>query len=210
MGAIRKSDPRFTEAEYFAYESVSPEKHEFYRGEIFAMAGNSFAHVVICTNLLTALSRYLRGPCRPFESNLRIKCEPNSLITYADVSVFCEEPNLVRHEQGEAATNPTVLFEVLSKSTENYDRGSKFDLYRDIPSLRAVVLISQFEVLAEVFTWDGDGVHSLEFRGLDESLRVPCLHLDLPLAELYRGLSLSGPSAFRILEEAAEQAMVSR
>ena len=183
---------RYTEAEYFALEAVSPTKNEFYRGEIFAMASTSFDHVQIVTNLIGVLLNRLAGkPCRPLSSDLRVKVGTAEFITYSDVTVLCGPPDLVLHPQGEAMTNPSVLFEVLSDSTEAYDRGKKFALYRQLPSLRAYVLVAQDEALVEVLTWEPRVIHTREYRGLDQTAELPALAISLPLAEVYRDVEFS-------------------
>src|SRR5262245_699117 len=128
---------QFTIAEYLAYEEESSIKHEYYRGEMFAMAGGTITHNMISGNLYHLLRRELKGNrCRPFNSDQRIHITENSLFTYPDVSVVCDEIVTLNNDQINVL-NPTVIIEVLSPSTRDYDRGAKFQLYRDIASLRA-------------------------------------------------------------------------
>ncbi|MBS0657573.1 MAG: Uma2 family endonuclease [Verrucomicrobia bacterium] len=206
MSAHRQPHHRFSEAEYFHFEKDSPTRHEFFRGEIFAMAGTSFAHVRIVTNILVFLGRKLRGSrCSAFEGNLRIRTGDDGLITYPDVSVFCQPVQLVQYDHaGDAATNPTGLIEVLSKSTEDYDRGAKFELYREMASLRFYLLAAQTEPLVELFEWEQGGEPlRQEARGLEGRVRLATLGLDLPLAEVYRDVDFSAPPPLRVIEEEA-------
>ncbi len=111
-------------------EKAAIEKHEYYKGEIFEMSGASARHNIISVNLLSALSIALKGKdCRPFGSDMRIHIPENSLFTYTDISIICGDLVTLK-ESEETATQPTVIIEILSPSTKNYDRGKKFMLYR--------------------------------------------------------------------------------
>ena len=138
---IRRSTP----AEYYRLEREAEYKSDYYQGEIFAMAGGTIRHSTICNNLGGELRNRLKGtPCRAYESNLRLKVLATGLRTYPDVSIYCSP--LERDPEdpfAETLTNPTALFEVLSPSTEAYDRGLKAGNYRTISSLQAYILISQ-------------------------------------------------------------------
>ncbi|MSP59211.1 MAG: Uma2 family endonuclease [Myxococcales bacterium] len=134
---------KWTQEEYLAREQRSLTRNEFLDGEIYAMAGATLRHNVITTNTLAALHGLLRGkPCRAFNSDQRIAVSRTGLSTYADAGVVCGEP-LFHDNDKNALVNPTLLVEVLSPSTEAYDRGEKLDHYRAIPSLREVLLIAQ-------------------------------------------------------------------
>ena len=138
-----------TEEEYLLTEETTLERHEYYQGEVFAMSGGSINHEVIVGETHLAIGNYLRKkPCRVFLSNLRIQIEANGLFTYPDLSIFCEQLKPYKTRK-DTVTNPTVLIEVLSPSTQNYDRGDKFSLYRDLPSLKEYILISSTKVLVE-------------------------------------------------------------
>jgi Uma2 family endonuclease len=139
------SKRRFTIAEYLALEEDSPTKHEYYQGEIFAMAGATIRHNEITGNIFAGLhTRLRRKGCRPYGSDLRIRVKKPNLFTYADTVVVCG--NVERAEESpHSVTNPRVIFEVLSKSTENYDRGQKWEFYQQLDSLQEYVLVSQEE-----------------------------------------------------------------
>ena len=191
MSAVLK--PQFTLAEYLVREAAASHKSEFYRGEIFAMSGGTPEHSQVGGNVFASLRGRLRGsPCRPYNSDLRIRVPTNGLTTYPDVSVVCGELQLDAEDR-HAINNPSVLFEVLSKSTENYDRGKKFDLYRELESLREYILIAQEESHVERFVRQDDGSWLLTvFKGVDAVLELPTLGCTLPLAEIYEDVTF-GP-----------------
>ncbi|MFZ1525877.1 MAG: Uma2 family endonuclease, partial [Saprospiraceae bacterium] len=126
----------FTPEQYLESERLALEKHEFYLGEIFAMSGASFRHNQIFKNTYGNLFNKLKGkPCQPYGSDLRIHIPNNSLYTYPDISIICGKPEMTDTVK-DTITNPSVIIEILSKSTYDYDKGQKFTLYRDIDSLR--------------------------------------------------------------------------
>jgi Uma2 family endonuclease len=169
-------------------------KSDYYAGEIFAMSGGTIRHSLICSNIGGELRERLKGkPCRAYESNLRLLTRKSGLRNYPDVSVYCGP--LLRDEEdrtGETVTNPTVLFEVLSKSTEGYDRGLKAENYRSIESLKAYVLVSQERPHVEIFERQGNGTWLLrEERGMEAVLAIPAIGVELPLAEVYDGVDFT-------------------
>jgi Uma2 family endonuclease len=191
MSAVQ--DRRYTVEEYLAREKVAPSKSEFYRGQIFAMSGGTPRHNTIGGNIFASLRGRLRGtPCRPFNSDQRIRIPANGLSTYPDVSVVCGELQLDAQDR-EAINNPRVIFEVLSKSTESYDRGKKFDLYRQLESLGEYILVAQEEPQVERFVRQEDGSWLLTvFKGLEAVLEISALYCLLPLSEIYEDVTF-GP-----------------
>ncbi|WP_254510636.1 Uma2 family endonuclease [Anatilimnocola floriformis] len=191
MSAIPQ--PRYSFEEYLARERVAEERSEFYRGQIFAMAGGSPRHNTICLSIASALKSRLRGgPCRPFASDQRLRIPTNGLSTYPDISVVCGELkfNEIDHD---AIVNPKVLVEVLSPSTESYNRGKKFDLYRELPSLQEYILVSQDEALVERFVRQDDGDWLLTvFKGMNSVLELGTIACHLSFAEIYEDISF-GP-----------------
>lgn len=142
---------RMTYAEYLAAEVVSEVRHEFLNGEVWAMAGGTPQHGALAVSVTLALGAALRGkPCRGYSSDVRVRIPQTGLSTYPDLSVVCGELETAPDDK-DAITNPIVLVEVLSDSTEAYDRGAKWAHYRRIPSLREYVLVSQGEPRVEVF-----------------------------------------------------------
>ncbi len=176
--------------EYLTRERIASSKSEFYRGQIFAMAGGSVRHNKISGNVFANLRSQLRGTtCRPFNSDQRIHIGANGLATYPDVSLVCGELE-VDAEDVDAITNPIVIFEVLSKTSESYDRGKKFDFYRQLDSLREYILISQEEAQVERFVRQDDGSWNLTlFKGLESELKLQSL-CSLPLAVIYEDVVL--------------------
>jgi Uma2 family endonuclease len=144
-------------AEYLRLEEVSTVKHEYLGGQIYAMAGGTPEHTALAAAVIVRLGRALDGgPCRVYTSDLKIRVRETGLCTYPDVSVVCG-PREVDPESADAVTNPTLLVEVTSKSTEEYDRGEKFDHYRRIPSLREYVVASHRAPEIEVHRREPDG-----------------------------------------------------
>jgi Uma2 family endonuclease len=143
--------------EYVLLEEMSTVKHEFLDGEVWAMAGGTPDHAAIAGNVITLLSAGLRGKrCRVFTSDLRIRVMQTGLGTYPDASVICDRIELDPEDhKGHTAVNPTVLVEVLSPSTEDYDRGEKLDHYKRIPSLREVMLVAH--ETRQVIVWRHSG-----------------------------------------------------
>ena len=185
--------PRYTAEEYLALERVSETRHEFYRGEIFAMAGATEAHNLIADNVTFALRERLREKgCRAYSSDMRVQVKPNGLYTYPDVAAACP-PIEFLDDTRDTLLNPQVIVEVLSKKTEKYDRGKKFDLYRELPALKHYVLISQAEARVDSYVRQADGVAWLMVpsAGLEATLDFPTIECRLPLAEIYRDVDFA-------------------
>ncbi|MDB5319730.1 MAG: hypothetical protein JWN40_1361 [Phycisphaerales bacterium] len=179
---------RCTPQEYYALEREAAYKSDFYDGNIFAMAGGTAQHSRIVTNILGELNTRLKGkPCAPYESNLRVKIRATGLRTYPDASVYCDPIEFDPEDSEETtAVNPTVVVEVLSPTTEAYDRGFKADNYRRIESLKAYVLVSQTSPHVEVYERQAEGTWLLrEAKGLEAQVRIPSIDVVLPLADVY-------------------------
>ena len=150
MPALPQTKPFLSPEQYVEQERTADVKHEYYRGETFAMSGGSPTHALLAMNVGTALNNALREQdCRVFSGDLRIHVAAFGLYTYPDVSVVCGALELT--DDGLSLLNPTLLVEVLSPSTEPYDRGQKFTFYRAVPSLREYVLVAQARRSIEVF-----------------------------------------------------------
>ncbi len=185
---LPKAITRYSAEEYYDLEESENYKSEYFDGEIFAMAGGSPEHSLIIANMLRELGNRLKGkPCTPYDGNLRIEIPATGLITYPDLSVFCKKLELdPKDKRKQTATNPTVVFEVLSKTTESYDRGKKAENYRQLESLKAYVLVSQTSPHIELYERHGDGFWFLiEVKGLDQEIAIKPLGLSLPLVEVY-------------------------
>ena len=149
--------PSLTAEEYLAIERDSEERHEFFNGEMFEMGGASEPHNLIVSNICRELGNQLKEtPCRAYVNDMRVKVDESGLYTYPDFVVVCEPPRF-EDEVLDTLLNPLVIGEVLSKSTENYDRGKKFEHYRKIPTLKECLLIAQDEMHVEHFVRQDDG-----------------------------------------------------
>lgn len=181
----------FTIAEYLELESNAEEKNEYYKGEIFAMSGALLPHSIIAGNTFSYLHQKLKGKnCRPFNSDMRVHVEKNTLFTYPDVSVVCGEVKTLNDDDFNLL-NPVIIIEVLSKSTKSYDRGDKFKLYRDLQTLREYILIDSLSISVEAFRLNEKEHWELEeYKILDDNLDIPVLQLSIPLTELYDGTKL--------------------
>ena len=179
---VRRSTP----SEYLAIERAADHRSEFFRGEMFAMAGASYAHNLIVSNLVRELgNRTKGGPCQTLSSDMRLLVEETGLYTYPDALVICDPPEFV-DDRRDTLVNPTIVLEVLSKSTEVYDRGKKSSHYRQLASLREYMLVSQDEARIEHYARQPDGHWLLtDAVGLDSSLSLPTLSCEIPLAEIY-------------------------
>ena len=204
-----RQDPTYTPAQYLAMERAAETKHEYFNGRIYAMSGAQRSHVRVATNVVILLGTQLRGrPCEVFNSDMRIRVSATGLYTYPDVSALCGEPEF-EDEEVDVLLNPTVLVEVLSKSTEAYDRGRKFDHYRSIPMLREYVLFEQDQARVEHYVRDGasgDRWGLTVVRGLDATLELPAVGCTLPLRDVYDRVELLADPPLRALYEPEELA----
>ena len=177
---------QLTEAAYLDLERKADFKSEFFDGEMFAMAGGSPAHSLIATNLGREFGNHLKGrPCVPYNSDLRLKVEHTGLYTYPDLSVICGPLKFTEADK-DTVTNPTLLVEVLSDSTETYDRGAKFRNYVQIPTLREYLLVSQQEPRIEQFARQENGSWLWrEVAGQNAMLELASLDIIIALAEVF-------------------------
>lgn len=173
-------------------ERVAEFRSEYYRGELFAMSGGSLRHSLIATNVLAELRSALKGqPCIAFNSDLRIRVSTSGLFTYPDAGVVCGEPQFDDRIR-DTVLNPTLIVEVLSDSTEAYDRGKKFEHYWKLGSLRDYLLISQDSPKLELFSRNADDTWTLVIaQGLEQSLTLPALGVTLELREVYDKVDFS-------------------
>lgn len=180
----------YTPAEYFALEAETAEKYEYYRGEIVAMAGASVNHNRIVGNIFSSLRNAVESkPCEAFFGDVRVWIEARDFFVYPDVMVVCGELQLVEG-RNDTLTNPQVICEVLSESTEGYDRGNKFRAYWTLDSLKEYILIDQYRLRVDYFRQ----VSEKEWRLLvlsqpEENLTLESVGVELPLAEIYRNVA---------------------
>jgi len=177
--------------EYLDLESASNVKHEFLEGEIYAMAGGTPRHAALTLAVGGALLAQLRGgPCRAFSSDLRVRVPETGLATYPDVTVVCG-PLEVDPASDATVTNPKVIVEVLSPSTKDYDLGEKFDHYRKLPSLEAVLYVSQTEARIESRTRQADGSWTTQEAHAGDTATIDAIHCTLNVDDVYRDASLA-------------------
>jgi Uma2 family endonuclease len=171
---------------YLEMENAADEKHEYYKGEIFAMSGAKVPHNIIAGNLFAMLFNRLKGKkCKPFNSDQRIHIPSNSLFTYPDISIICGEVITLNNDDYNAL-NPSVIIEVLSKSTKNYDRGEKFKLYRDIKTLKEYILVDSESIHIEIFRLNENDHWELEeYSSLANALIIKAIGETLLLSEIY-------------------------
>jgi Uma2 family endonuclease len=189
-----------TPAEYLEIERHSEIKHEYIDGRMVAMSGANEPHVTIAVNVATSLKNQMRGrDCRVYMADMRVKIDPSGRYTYPDVAAVCGER---RFEDAEVDTllNPSVIVEVLSDSTQAYDRGEKFDHYRKIESLREYVLVTQNSMRVDRYELrDGQWVFSA-LTAAEERLALPSIGCEISLADIYEVVEFpppKEPSRFR-------------
>jgi Uma2 family endonuclease len=179
---------KVTADEYLALDRAAEFRSELLDGEIIAMSGGSMRHSALQVNLAGEVRLALRGTrCRAFNSDLRVRVSP-SMYTYPDLTIVCGKP-LAADGREDILLNPTVIFEVLSPSTEYYDRGLKFRRYREIESLTDYILVDQDQTRIEQFTRGDANTWTLhDYQRLDETLMIPSIEVSLPLASIYEGI----------------------
>ena len=183
---------KMTVAEFLASERTAARKHEFLNGEIFAMAGASRLHNRVKENLIVQVGgRVWGGPCHSYSSDQRVQIPETGLITYPDFLIVCGEDEF-SPDDPETLTNPRVIIEVLSPSTEDYDRHGKFTHYQRLPSLQEYVLFSQEEVRVERFVRQADDSWQLTvYADPAADFELMTVPLRVPLADLFRGVAVS-------------------
>jgi Uma2 family endonuclease len=174
---------------YLAWEEHHPEKHEFLAGEIFAMVGASDAHVTITGNLFTLLRAHVRGrPCRVYMADMKLRVETADAFFYPDLLVTCTlEDRLSMHFKRQ----PTLLVEVLSESTAAFDRGQKFAIYRQLPSLREYVLIEQNRMSVECFRREENDRWLLQAYGPGDRVELPSVGFTTAIETFYEDVTLT-------------------
>lgn len=183
--------PFLTPEQYLEIDRAAEVKSEYYAGEMFAMAGGSVPHGIIASALAVAVGKRLDGKnCRTVSSDVRIQVTSTGLYTYPDLAVLCGPP-LVADRHSDTLLNPVVIAEVLSPSTESYDRGKKFEHYRTVPSLRHYILVSQNTMQVEVFTLDDGSLDLSVAAEPGDLVRLPAIGVEFPVEELYEGVDLT-------------------
>jgi len=191
---------KLTMEEYLQWEKTQQEKHEYYRGEIFtmeghgdalAMSGASHRHNKIFSNFFGGLFSLFRNKtCQPFGSDMRIHIPENTLYTYPDITIICGD-FISSDIDEDTLVQPTVIIEILSPSTKNYDRGEKFTLYRDIPALKEYILVDTAAIRIEAFRINDRGHWELEeYKSVEGIFRIQSIDASLPVADIYEGTKI--------------------
>lgn len=199
---MTQSERLYTLEEYVALDAAAEYKCEYVDGRVYAMSGGTEPHALVCWNLLGLLHAAFRGrPCRAYPSDLRVKVAETGTYTYPDLSALCGEPAFDERVV-DTLLNPSVLVEVLSPSTEAYDRGEKFARYRRVPSLREYVLVAQDRPRVECYTRRGDGWVLTEASALDAAVELRSVGVTLALGEVYERVAFPDrPPSLRPVRE---------
>ena len=182
---------RLTPREYLEFERASEIHHEYYEGVVYAMSGAKRRHNLVVSNIVAMLTTQFKDrPCEVYSSDMRVKAAATGLYTYPDVVAFCGEARFEDDEE-DTLLNPSIIIEVLSPSTEAYDRGEKFAHYRRISSVAHYVLISPDRMRVEHFRPQSDGSWVLdEHSQPDETVELTGIRASLPLSEIYDKVAL--------------------
>ena len=177
-------------AEYLEIERHSEIRHEYVNGRMYAMSpGSSDTHHLIGWNLIRALSNQIGDrPCRVYHADMRVKVSPTGMYTYPDIATLCDKPRFEDFKGIDTLLNPSVIIEVLSPTTELYDRGDKFEHYRRVESLQEYVLVSQHRMRVEQFVRDGASWQLSYLTDPQAFLRLSPIGCEISLAEIYRGV----------------------
>jgi Uma2 family endonuclease len=187
---------RMTEQEYLRFEEAAKTKHEYRFGRIFDMAGGTADHAAIAMNIGGAItSRLGDKPCGVFSSDLRVRINESGHYCYPDLTVVCGPLDFAWPDRRTTITNPQLVIEVTSSSTEAHDRGDKFNDYRRLPSLTEYVLVSQERRQAETFYRQEDGTWVIgpTFTQPDHAVTLRTLSIEVPMREIYRGIEFPPP-----------------
>lgn len=182
-----------TEREYLAQERKSEIRSEYIAGRVFVMSGASERHNLIAGNLQGLIWSQLRGrPCRVYANDMRVKVAPTGMYTYPDIVALCDRPQL-EDAHGDTLLNPAVIVEVLSDSTEAYDRGEKFAHYRRLETLREYVLVAQNKVRVEHYRREGEAWVLSEVSDPEGTLHLPSIDCRVSVAAIYEKVDLPAP-----------------
>lgn len=177
---------QITPEEYLEIERTAENKHEYIRGEVIAMAGASLIHNTIVSNVIGTIYPFLKNKsCNIYPSDLRVSVSSAELYTYPDATIVCDEPQMP-DGRFDTITNPSVIFEIISPSTEDYDRGRKFFFYMQIPSLKEYILINSTNTYVQAARRQADGSWKFEdIRDMDATLSINTIGQSVPLKDIY-------------------------
>ncbi|NJR31862.1 MAG: Uma2 family endonuclease [Chamaesiphon sp. CSU_1_12] len=187
MVAIKDNLPRFTPEEYFAWEEKQLEKHEYIGGEVYAMTGGTINHSRIALKFGALLDNFLSGSsCQAANSDCRVNIVESNDFTYPDVSVTCDDRD---RSNTKYITYPCLLVEVLSESTEAYDRGGKFRMYRQNPILQDYVLVSSEKIEVDLYRKTESGSWEIINYQAGDTIDLKSINLTFPIEQIYQGIS---------------------
>ena len=195
MNTSAQQQVKYTEEEYFALDEEAEKegkRYEYHDGEVLLISDSSITHNEIIAQAFVSLANSLKGKaCKPLTSSQRVHIESKSMYCFPDIVVVCGEIETM-DTQKDTITNPTVIIEILSPSTMDYDRGEKFGMYRKIPSLKEYVCISSLKVAVEKYTRKGDFQWLLQdFYSIDDSIVLESLGITLSIADIYQDIDFS-------------------
>ncbi|HTE17680.1 MAG TPA: Uma2 family endonuclease [Armatimonadota bacterium] len=189
--SVAAAERLYTAEEYLALEREAETKSEYFEGRIFAMSGASREHNLIAGNLFRNISNQLdERPCEVYVSDMRVKVSADGLYTYPDVAAVCEPPQ-IEDAHGDTLLNPSLIIEVLSLSTEAYDRSEKFAHYRKLESLTDYVLVSQDRVQVEHFVRSGEKWLHTRINSREDTLEIRSIGCSVPLRDIYKRVRLA-------------------
>jgi Uma2 family endonuclease len=189
MIAAKENFPRFTPEEYFAWEEKQLEKYEYIDGEVYAMSGGSKNHSLISVRFITLFSNHLEGgSCETGNSDLKVNIVATGNYTYPDVSVTCDDRDKTTTQY---ITYPCLIIEVLSDSTESYDRGGKFRMYKKNPILQDYLLVSSVRIEMDLYHKNDDGDWVIINYQAGDIVELKSINLSFPIEQVYRGLVLT-------------------
>ena len=192
MVALKDNSPLFTPEEYFAWESQQLERHEYINGEVYAMSGGSKNHSLISVRFITLFANHLDGGgCETGNSDLRVNIVETNNYTYPDVSVTCDQRDQMTTQY---ITYPCLIVEVLSNSTEAYDRGGKFRMYRNNPILRDYLLVSSSTIEMDLYHKNDAGDWIIINYQAGDTVELKSINLSFPIEQIYRNLVLTPES----------------
>lgn len=189
MIAAKENPPRLTPEEYFAWEGKQLEKHEYIDGQVYAMSGGSVNHSRIAVRFTTLCANHLEGGgCETGNSDLKVNIVETNIYTYPDVSVTCDERDKITTQY---ITYPCLIVEVLSESTEAYDRGGKFRMYRNNPVLQDYLLVSSTSIEMDLYHKNDAGEWIILNYQAGDIIELKSINLSFPIEQVYRGLVLT-------------------
>jgi Uma2 family endonuclease len=183
-----KKHSQLTLEEYLAIEIASDTKHEYHDGDVYALAGGTVEHALISSNILIELGLALRNNsshCRAINSEVKLRIDTLNKYLYPDAMVICGAIEKSDNDL-QSVANPTVIIEVLSKSTEAYDRGDKFFFYKQISSLQDYIIIDQYQPLIDIYSRKSDLWKISRVEGIDQRIPLLSINIELSLQDIYR------------------------